>query len=182
MHSFLVLILGFLFVSFHPSRFRSHSCSTGASLCPLPCVRFFVGIFCLPSAFFRPLQPASDYSAFCTFFSLLPDFPHAAVLISAYLPHPYSLFPCFPSDSGTQLPAIPFSVSLLRVTGTTQLLASCFQLGHPLCFRFRFRLLGLSVLNFSVRFRPRIYYHLRTKMSTSILYIIQLLSCTMSLS
>ena len=109
MHSFLVLILGFLFVSFHPSRFRSHSCSTGASLCPLPCVRFFVGIFCLPSAFFRPLQPASDYSAFCTFFSLLPDFPHAAVLISAYLPHLSSLFPCFPSDSGTQHSAIPFS-------------------------------------------------------------------------
>jgi hypothetical protein len=109
MHSFLVLILGFLFVSFHPSRFRSHSCSTGASLCPLPCVRFFVGIFCLPSAFFRPLQPASDYSAFCTFFSLLPDFPHAAVLISAYLPHLSSLFPCFPSDCGTQRSAIPFS-------------------------------------------------------------------------
>ena len=30
--SFPVLVLGFLFVSFHPSRFRSHSRSTGASL------------------------------------------------------------------------------------------------------------------------------------------------------
>ena len=29
---FPVLVLGFLFVSFHPSRFRSHSRSTGASL------------------------------------------------------------------------------------------------------------------------------------------------------
>ena len=29
----------------------------------------------LLSAFFRPLQPASDYSAFCSFFSLLPVFP-----------------------------------------------------------------------------------------------------------
>ena len=31
-HYFLVLILGFLFVSFHPSLFRSHSRFTGASL------------------------------------------------------------------------------------------------------------------------------------------------------
>ena len=37
-----------------------------------------------------------------------------------------------------------FLRSLFRVTGTTQLLASCFQLGQPLCFRFRFWLLGLS--------------------------------------
>ena len=42
---------------------------------PLPRVRFSSGLFCLPSAFFRPLQPASDYSAFCSFFSPLPDFP-----------------------------------------------------------------------------------------------------------
>ena len=35
--------------------------------------------------------------------------PHAAVLISAYLPHLSSLFPCFPSDCGTQRSAIPFS-------------------------------------------------------------------------
>ena len=55
-----------------------------------------------------------------------------------------SLFPCLPSDSGTQLPAFSFSVFLFRVTGTTQLLTSCFQLAIPLCFRFRFWLLGLS--------------------------------------
>ena len=46
-------------------------------------------------------------------------------------------------------------------------------------FRFRFRLLGLSVLNFSVRFRPRIYYHCRNDLSTSILYCFRLLSCTL---
>ena len=46
-------------------------------------------------------------------------------------------------------------------------------------FRFRFRLLGLSVLNFSVRFRPRIYYHHRNDLSTSILYHFRLLSCTL---
>ena len=45
MPSFQVLVLGFLFVSFHPSSLRSHSCSTSACLplspsaCPLP-IRF----------------------------------------------------------------------------------------------------------------------------------------------
>jgi len=40
--------------------------------------------------------------------------------------------PCAASfpDSLAQLPAIPFSLRLFHVTGTTQLLASCFQLGH----------------------------------------------------
>ena len=42
-------VLGSLFVSFHPSRFRSHSCSTGASLLLSP------SGFPLSSAFFRPL-------------------------------------------------------------------------------------------------------------------------------
>ena len=42
-------VLGSLFVSFHPSRFRSHSCSTGASLSLSP------SGFPLSSAFFRPL-------------------------------------------------------------------------------------------------------------------------------
>ena len=68
-----VLVLGLLFVSFRPTRLRSHSCSTGASL--LFRFRFSSGLFCLLSGFFRPLQPASDYSAFCSFFSLLPVFP-----------------------------------------------------------------------------------------------------------
>ena len=36
---------------------------------------FAFGLFCLLSAFFRPLQPASDYSAFCSVFSLLPVLP-----------------------------------------------------------------------------------------------------------
>ena len=42
-------VLGSLFVSFHPSRFRSHSCSTGASLLLSP------SGFPLSSAFFLPL-------------------------------------------------------------------------------------------------------------------------------
>ena len=86
MPSFQVLVLGFLFVSFHPSQFRSHSRSTGASLLfrflaspslpgfpllfPLSFVRFFSG---------------SDYSAFCSsvpFFLALPlsGFSSAPVL------------------------------------------------------------------------------------------------------
>ena len=71
--SFPVLVLGFLFVSFRPSRFRSHSCSTGASLRFR--FRFSSGLFCLLSAFFRPLLLTSDYSAFRSFFSHLPDLP-----------------------------------------------------------------------------------------------------------
>ena len=43
----------FLFVSFHPSSLRSHSCSTSA--CLLFRFRFSSGIFCSASAFFRPL-------------------------------------------------------------------------------------------------------------------------------
>ena len=68
-----VLVLGFLFVSFRPSRLRSHSCSTGASL--LFRFRFSSGLFRLPSAPFRSLRPASDYSAFRAFLSPLPDLP-----------------------------------------------------------------------------------------------------------
>ena len=36
---------------------------------------FASGLFRLPSGFFRPLRPASDYSAFRTFLSPLPDLP-----------------------------------------------------------------------------------------------------------
>ena len=64
-----LLVLGSLFVSFRPSRLRSHSCSTGASLL------LSLSGFPLTSAFFRPLQLGSDYSAFRTFLSPLPAFP-----------------------------------------------------------------------------------------------------------
>ena len=42
---------------------------------PLPLVRFSSGLFRLPSAPFRSLRPASDYSAFRAFLSPLPDLP-----------------------------------------------------------------------------------------------------------
>ena len=100
--SFPVPVLGFLFVSFHPSRFRSHSRSTGASL------MLSLSGFPLSSAFFRPLPFGSDYSAFRSFFSLLPVLPCRRFL-RCFFPLPSSLFPCLSSDSGTQLPAFLFS-------------------------------------------------------------------------
>ena len=130
-------VLGFLFVSFHPSRFRSHSRSTGASL-----LFRFLASASLPGFSARLLL------SFVCFRSLLttqpsvlsvPFFPFSPVggssgarrfLASPTFPLLSGLFPRLPSDSGTQLPAFPFSASLFRVTGTTQLLASCFQLGH----------------------------------------------------
>ena len=70
MPSFPVPVLSFLSVSFRPSLFRSHSCSTGACLplspsafpllFPLSFVRFFSG---------------SDYSACCSSFPLFPVSP-----------------------------------------------------------------------------------------------------------
>ena len=66
---FRFFVLGSLFVSFHPSRLRSHSCSTGASLL------LSLSGFLLTSAFFRPLPSGSDYSAFRSFLSLLPVLP-----------------------------------------------------------------------------------------------------------
>ena len=66
MPSFQVLVLGFLFVSFHPSSLRSHSCSTSACLplspsaCPLP-IHFLINRF----------SSGSDYSALCFFLSAL---------------------------------------------------------------------------------------------------------------
>ena len=58
MPSFQVLVLSFLFVSFHPSSLRSHSCSTSACLplspsaCPLP-IRFLSSAF-LPVLITQP--------------------------------------------------------------------------------------------------------------------------------
>ena len=127
-------VLGFLFVSFRPSRFRSHSRSTGASL--LFRFRFSSGLSaCLPVSFvpFSPLLTTQPSALSFPFFPFSPgsgSFGALRFLSSPSFPLPVGLFPCLPSDSGTQLPALPFSASLFRVTGTTQLPASCFQLGR----------------------------------------------------
>ena len=130
-------VLGSLFVSFHPSRLRSHSCSTDASLL------LSLSGFPLTSVFFRPLPLGSDYSAFRSFFSLLPVLPCRRFL-RCFFPLPSGLFPCLSSNSGTQLTAIPFSVCCLASQWLPQhlrLLPFGFWL-FPLCFRFRFWLLS----------------------------------------
>ena len=157
-------VLGFLFVSFHPSRFRSHSRSTGASL--RFHFRFSSGLFCWLSAFFRLLLPASDYSAFCSFLSLLPDLPWQRFSRCAPVPCvPFAFlfrFACF--HASLPIPVLSF----LRFRSplhcfVSQALRSfrppVSSSAVPLCFRFRFRLLGLPASNFLVRRKPRIYYH-----------------------
>ena len=93
--------------------------------------------FRLLSGFFRPLQPASDYSACCSFFSLLPVFPwqgFSRCATVSFVPVAFLFCPaCF--HAVLPIPVLsflrfPFSALLFRVTGTTQLPASCFQLGR----------------------------------------------------
>ena len=73
MPSIPVPVLGFLFVSFRPSQFRSHSCSTGASL--LFRFRFSSGLSPSLPVSFVPFCSGSDYSAFCSSFPLFPVSP-----------------------------------------------------------------------------------------------------------
>ena len=64
---FRFFVLGFLFVSFHPSRFRSHSCSTGASL------MLSLSGFPLPFCFLiNRFSSGSDYLTSVSSFPLLP--------------------------------------------------------------------------------------------------------------
>ena len=66
-------VLGFLFVSFHPSRLRSHSCSTGASL--LFRFRFSSGLSaCFPVSFvpFSPLLTTQPSALSFPFFPFSP--------------------------------------------------------------------------------------------------------------
>ena len=104
-------VLGFLFVSFHPSRFRSHSRSTGASLLfrflssaslpgfsacfPLSFVRFSLLLTTQPSVLSFPLFPISPDGGSLGARPFL-----SSLSLSSF-------------DSGTQLSAIPFSVRCL---------------------------------------------------------------------
>ena len=121
MPSFQVLVLGFLFVSFHPSSLRSHSCSTSACLplspsaCPLP-IRFLSSAS-LPVLITQP--SASSFLPSVRFASQLalrpdsgsfrprrfspsstPGFPSASsgCAYSAFCLFPFAL-PCFASHS-----------------------------------------------------------------------------------
>ena len=171
-------VLGVLFVSFHPSRFRSHSCSTGASLRFR--FRFSSGLSaCFPVSFdpFSPLLTTQPSALSFPFFPFSPGSGSFGACLSAFRSacfhaslsalvlsflHFLSTFSCFASQWLRSVVILPISLP-----------------DFPLGFRFRFYLLGLSVLNFSVRLRPRIYYHFDSQMSTPILYIIQLLCCVL---
>ena len=147
----------------------------------LPLVRFSSGLFCSPSAFFRLLLLASDYSAFRSFFSLLPVLPCRRFLRCSPVPFvPFAFlfrFACF--HASLPIPVLSFLRFLSPfLCFVSQALRSFWppvsSSAIPLCFRFRFWLLGLSVLNFSVRLRPRIYYHRNHHLSTAILCIFRL--------
>ena len=161
----LTPVLPFFSASLRPLLFRAFP-----SL-PLPFVRFPLG---------------SDYSAFCLFFSLLPDLPwqrfsrcspvscvpfaflFRPACFHAFLPIPVLSFLHFLS---------PFAVS--PHSGYLSSWPPVSSSAIPLCFRFRFWLLSLSVSNFLVRLRPRIYYHRGPILSTLIFCLFQLLSCVL---
>ena len=162
MPSFQVLVLGFLFVSFHPSSLRSHSCSTSACLplspsaCPLP-IRFLINRF----------SSGSDYSALCFFLSALCPLRLTVGSSSrlrflsspSLLPDLHGWFPVrFLPVLHTQLSVrflSPFPASL--PTAVPQVLARRSHSGVLLCFRclsahfhFRLRLLSLPLFLFKL--------------------------------
>ena len=164
MPSFQVLVLGFLFVSFHPSSLRSHSCSTSACLplspsaCPLP-IRFLINRF----------SSGSDYSALCFFLSALCPLrltvgsssrlrflssPVASPLHPRLVSRP--LHPAAHTRLSVRFLS-PFPASL--PTAVPQVLARRSHSGVLLCFRylsahFHFRLRLLSLPLFLFRLSP----------------------------
>ena len=132
-------VLGFLFVSFHPSRLRSHSRSIGASLL------LSLSGFPLASAFFRPLPFGSDYSAFRPFLSLLPVLPCRRFLRCAPVPCvPFALLfrsACFHASLPISVLSFLrfFSPTPSRLTGLPQRIDLVLSVSAaPLGFRFRF--------------------------------------------
>ena len=146
-------VLGFLFVSFHPSRLRSHSCSTGASL-----LLSLSGLF--PHfAFFRPLPLGSDYSAFRSFFSLLPVLPCRRFLrcLSSSSVLPVSML----SFRFWYLAFLHFLSPFAFSPHSGYLSASAFSFRFrplPLGFRFRFWLLGLGFILSDTSYRLRFVF------------------------
>ena len=116
---------------------------------PLPSVRFSSGLFCLLSGFFRSLQPASDYSAFCSFFSLLPDLPwqrFSRCATVSFVPVAFLFrFACF--HASLPIPVLSFLHFLSPLLCfVSQALHSSWppvsSSAAPLGFRFRFGLLS----------------------------------------
>ena len=140
-------VLGFLFVSFHPSRLRSHSRSIGASL------MLSLSGFPLASAFFRPLPLGSDYSAFRPFLSLLPVLPCRRFLRCPPVPFvPFGFLfrsACFHASLPISVLSFLrfFSPTPSRLTGLPQRIDLVLSVSAaPLGFCFRF---GYSAQAFS---------------------------------
>ena len=170
--------LAFLLVSFRPSQFRSRSRFPGACLPLSPSAfsvprRFLINRVgsLLTTQLSAPLFPssrsppavvpsvlrsacASRLSPSVAPVSMRPFRFWYSALCSSVLPRPARL-----AVAASVRPGLPFGLA-----------------GSP-SLSLRFRLLGLSVLNFSVHLRPRIYYHRILNLSTPIFYIFQLLSC-----
>ena len=113
MRSFRIFVLGFLFVSFRPSSFRSHSCSTSAclmlSLSAFPLHFRFLSSTSLPVLTTQPLFLPFRSSRFrltvaspvLRFRFRFPFFP----------PFPPPDFSCFVSGFRTWLSVLPFTCS-----------------------------------------------------------------------
>ena len=141
MHSFLVFVLGSLFVSFRPSSLRFpplfHECFPSA---------FTFGLFRFPSGSFRPLLFRLRLLGLCFFFSLSSRF---RLTVASSLPRfcfrffgsPRSLQPdlsCFPSRFRYSASCLfPFALPCFAPTAVPQVLPFCFRLrAFPLPFRF----------------------------------------------
>ena len=127
---------------------------------PLPLVRFPSGLF--PRfAFFRPLPLGSDYSAFRLSFPFFPFSPVGGSFGAASqpcgllaFPLPYGLLPCRPSDFGTQLTALPFSLRCLASQWLPQRLGLLPFGSQPLSPGFRFRFWLLSFGKYPLQIPP----------------------------
>ena len=107
-----------------------------------PCFRFRA--FPSDSLSYQSLIFGSDYSAIRSFLSLLPVLPCRRFL-RCFFPLSSGLFPCLPSDFGTQLSAVPFSVHCLASQWLPQCLGLPFRARPPpLGLRFRFVYLALE--------------------------------------
>ena len=115
---------------------------------------------------------ASHYSASVSSFPLFPFPPHSGLRGARPFLSSLSLSPSVPPVSVLpfrfrylSFPAVPFSASLFRVTGATlSYRPPVSSSAAPLGFRFRFRLLGLSIRTF--RFASDLAYN-TTRISKS---------------
>ena len=142
--SLSIPVLGFLFVSFHPSLLRSHSRSASARFThALTGFRF--SVFPSPIRFsFASFPVLTTQPSVLLFPSSLSSLTVAVQVLT----YPRSLlhFSCFRSHFGTQPCCNSFLLRLLRFTAAIQPFILSFRLSDvPLGFRFRFRLLGRAM-------------------------------------